>query len=366
MKRVKINAYEVGLLFENDKLKTVLTEGKYWVKNKVKVMVHSKLSQFKPVGGLDILLLNKELYALLDVFEVMEDEILLVKKNNILQSVMNKGVYAFWKEPIAYTFEQYSTSELEVPKAINKKMIQNSILVHQVNIVEVYAGEKALLYVNDKLEKILDAGVYLYWKNADVISAKKVDTRKQLLELAGQEILTADKANIRINFNVMFNVVDILKALEENKDYLKQLYNLIQIHVRSYIGQLTLDELLDTKDAIGNYIIKETADKVAELGVGLISAGIKDVILPGDIKEIMNQVLVAQKKAHANMITRKEETAATRSLLNTAKLMEDNEMLYKLKEMEYVEKISEKIGELTINGNGGVISQLKEIFTGKT
>lgn len=80
------------------------------------------------------------------------------------------------------------------------------------------------------------------------------------------------------------------------------------------------------------------------------------------MKDIMNQVLMAQKKAQANVITRREETASTRSLLNTAKLMEENEMLYKLKEMEYVEKIAEKIGEITLNGNGGMVKQLKEIF----
>ena len=88
----------------------------------------------------------------------------------------------------------------------------------------------------------------------------------------------------------------------------------------------------------------------------------RDVILTGDMKGIMNQVLIAQKQAQANVITRREETASTRSLLNTAKLMEDNEMLYKLKEMEYVEKIAEKIGEITVNGKDGMVKQLKEIF----
>jgi regulator of protease activity HflC (stomatin/prohibitin superfamily) len=94
-----------------------------------------------------------------------------------------------------------------------------------------------------------------------------------------------------------------------------------------------------------------------------MNCGMRDVILTGDMKEIMNQVLIAQKKAQANVITRREETASTRSLLNTAKLMEDNEMLFKLKEMEYVEKIAHKIGEITLSGNGNMVKQLKEIFS---
>jgi hypothetical protein len=76
-------------------------------------------------------------------------------------------------------------------------------------------------------------------------------------------------------------------------------------------------------------------------------------------------VLVAEKKAQANTIMRREETASTRSLLNTAKLMEENTMLWKLKEMEYVEKIADKVGEITVNGNGVLVEQLKQIFTPK-
>ena len=79
----------------------------------------------------------------------------------------------------------------------------------------------------------------------------------------------------------------------------------------------------------------------------------------------MNQVLVAEKKAQANTIMRREETASTRSLLNTARLMEDNAMLWKLKEMEYVEKIADKINSISVGGNGKLLEQLKDIFAPK-
>ena len=95
--------------------------------------------------------------------------------------------------------------------------------------------------------------------------------------------------------------------------------------------------------------------KIADLGLIVSDAGIRDVILPGDMKEIMNQVLVAEKKAQANSIMRREETASMRSMLNTAKLMEENETLWKLKEMEYVEKIADKIGSISVAGNGQII-----------
>ena len=132
--------------------------------------------------------------------------------------------------------------------------------------------------------------------------------------------------------------------------------------LRAYVGTYTLDELLENKSEIANAVFEDTKTAATKLGVKVLNCGMRDVILTGDMKDIMNQVLIAQKQAQANVITRREETASTRSLLNTAKLMEDNEMLYKLKEMEYVEKIAEKIGEITVNGKDGMVKQLKEIF----
>jgi regulator of protease activity HflC (stomatin/prohibitin superfamily) len=169
-----------------------------------------------------------------------------------------------------------------------------------------------------------------------------------------------------INFITQYHVVDTETALLKNKDFDKQLYFLVQLALREYIGSFTMDELLENKDAVAAFVKKTLDGKAESLGAEILDAGIRDIIFPGDIKEIMNQVLVAQKQAQANAITRREETASTRSLLNTAKLMEDNDMLFKLKEMEYVEKIADKIGEITVSGGGQVVDQLKDLFSAKT
>jgi regulator of protease activity HflC (stomatin/prohibitin superfamily) len=210
---------------------------------------------------------------------------------------------------------------------------------------------------------VLGTGVYYFWKTPTAISVAKVDTRLLQLEVSGQEMLTKDKAALRVNFYAQYKVVDIIKALIDSKDFEKQLYVLLQLALREYIGTLTLDELLEKKESIANYVMATVSGKAAELGVAIKDSGVKDIILPGEVKEIMNQVLVAQKKAQANIITRREETASTRSLLNTAKLMEDNEMLFKLKEMEYVEKIAEKINSITLSGGSMVVDQLRDIFS---
>ena len=58
------------------------------------------------------------------------------------------------------------------------------------------------------------------------------------------------------------------------------------------------------------------------------------------------------------MITRREEVASTRSLLNTAKLMEENKVLYRLKELEYLERICDRVGSISLSGAGSVLEQL--------
>ena len=89
---------------------------------------------------------------------------------------------------------------------------------------------------------------------------------------------------------------------------------------------------------------------------------VRDIILPGEIRDIMNTVLIAEKKAQANVIARREEVASTRSLLNTAKLMEENKTLYKLKELEYLERIFENVSTITVNGSGDILSQLASVL----
>ena len=118
----------------------------------------------------------------------------------------------------------------------------------------------------------------------------------------------------------------------------------MQMVLREYVGMQNLEQLLENKNEIAEFVLERIKKEEDKYGVEFIEAGIKDIILPGDIKEILNTVLIAEKSALANTIKRREETASTRSLLNTAKVMEENKTLYRLKEMEYIEKIVEKIG----------------------
>jgi hypothetical protein len=362
MKRVRINAGNVGLVFKNGDYQSVITQGIHWMGLNKMVLQYSMANAFNAPKELELLLKDENLKAMLHIIEVMDNELVLVFKNGRFSQVLKSGRYAFWKGLVEYEFTTVDLSKIYITEKIDKALFSNAELSKYIRVFEVAAFEKAVFIVDDVYVKTLESGTYRFWRNDTTIKIAKVDLRQLQLEVAGQELLTQDKAAIRINFDTQYKVIDIEKALLENKDFEKQLYVALQLALRAYVGTYTLDELLENKAQIAKAVFEDTKTAAAKLGVAVLNCGIRDVILTGEMKDIMNQVLVAQKKAQANVITRREETASTRSLLNTAKLMEENEMLYKLKEMEFVENIADKIGEITVSGNGGMVKQLKEIF----
>lgn len=365
MKRVRINAGKVGLVFKKGDYLRVITQGKHWLGFNQRVLMYDLANTFVAPIALELLLKDETLKAILDVVEVKDGELVLVYEKGNFKTVLTAGRYVYWKGLIEREFVRADLSKIYITEKIDKSLFSNYELSKYIRAFEVATYEKAVLLVDDVYTKTLDGGTYRFWRNDTTIKIAKADLRQLQLEISGQELLTKDKAAIRINFYTQYKVTDIEKALLENKDYEKQLYITMQLALRAYVGAYTLDELLERKDNIAEAVFEDVKASATKLGVNVLNCGIRDVILTGEMKEIMNQVLVAQKRAQANIITRREETASTRSLLNTAKLMEENDMLYKLKEMEYVEKIADKIGEITVAGNGNIVTQLKEIFSGK-
>jgi len=311
---------------------------------------------------LNILLQDEKLSVLLDVVDVKEEELVLQLENGLLKAVLTAGRYTFWKSVIRNEFIRVDISKPEIDATINKAWFNKAMLMNWVRTIEVLNYEKGLLYIDGKFIGELEPGIYYWWKNRVPVQVYRADMRQLQLEINGQEILTRDKAALRINAWAQYKLADIKQAMVLNKEYDKQLYVAFQLTLREFVAGYTFDELLEKKESLASIVLEQIKEKATGLGVEVLNFGIRDIILPGDVKEIMNQVLIADKKAQATAIMRREETASTRSLLNTAKLMEENAMLWKLKEMEYVEKIAEKISNINVSGNGMLVEQLKQLF----
>jgi len=127
------------------------------------------------------------------------------------------------------------------------------------------------------------------------------------------------------------------------------------------VGEQTHDRLLADKETVASALSTLVSDAAAAIGVKVLAVGIKDVILPGEMKALMNKVTEARKAAEAALITRREETAAMRSQANTARLIADSPSLLRLRELEALERIAATTNLQVLVGEKGVLEQISKI-----
>lgn len=363
MGRIRINVGKVGVVIRQGDYSRILEAGSHRIRMKEKVTLFDMSKLYTSTTDLAIMLRDENFINKVEIIDVADNEIALKYTRGNFDQVLAAGRYFYFKGLMDFTFQKIDLNDAESAKEIDKSVMKNLKMQAYRHEFKIESSEQGLLFVDGKYTRRLSKGLYFFMKGVTPVEVLKIDMRQIQLEVSGQEMLTKDKAALRINFQANYKVVDAEKALLDNKDFEKQLYTLLQLGLREFVGTLTLDELLEVKEKVGESVLQFVMQKSKRLGIEVLAAGIRDIILPGEVKEIMNKVLIAQKSAEANTILRREETAATRNLLNVAKLMDDNAMLFKLKEMEYIERITEKIGEVTVSNNGKVLDQLTNMFS---
>ncbi|MEW5963314.1 MAG: slipin family protein [Pseudomonadota bacterium] len=271
---------------------------------------------------------------------------------------------AFWK-----TLTQVDVERIDAASAIRveKRHLDkiNAAQVPAVVSAVVEAHEAGLLIVDGKLEERLPPGRHAFWAVGRVVRIAKVDLRPQPIEVTAQEILTKDRVGIRVTLTAFYKIVDPEKAVLSSPDIGGTLYRHVQFAIREAVATRTLDDILAARDTIDREVRAFVATRAVDLGAEIGEIGVKDVILPGDVRDLLNKVVEAERIAKANLIRRQEETAATRSLLNTARLMDDNPLLLRLKELEALEKLVEKVGRIDLHtgaGAGGFDALLQGLY----
>ncbi|RLT96871.1 slipin family protein [Ketobacter sp.] len=362
-KTVYIADNERGLLYRHDRLQGVLQPGrhrvsllggpirldKYDVSSVVFEHVRARflLNQHGP-------LLNEHLNSA----DMGDEQLGLVYRNNHLVDVIAPGAfYAYWK---GIEDVRIDVLDLKAGAAVSDSLL--GVLGRGANVelrqkaqslmlyVEVPEAQVGLMFLNGKFERELNPGHYGFWQLNRHIQVVNVDLRVQSAEVSGQEILTKDRVSLRINLSANYQVVNARQAALKVKDFTGFVYRELQFGLREVVGEKSLDDLLADKDALNNTIFNSALEKLSAYGIRLLSVGIKDIILPGDMKAILNQVVQAQKEAEANLIKRREETQAMRSLHNTARMMDNNPVLLRLKELESLERVVSRIGQINVYG----------------
>ena len=214
---------------------------------------------------------------------------------------------------------------------------------------QIASHEAGVLYLDGLQSGRLGPGRHAFWAANRAVRIVKHDLRPVTQDVVAQEILTKDRVTVRINLSAVTRVTDPEVLSRAVPDIAQHLHRLVQLAARAAVGGRTLDALLKERAGVDVELTALVRDRLGDIGLEVSDVQIKDIILPGDMRDLLNQVVEAEKAAEANLIRRREETAATRSLLNTARLMENHPTLMRLKELEAVERLTEKVSRIDVH-----------------
>lgn len=362
-----IRRHERGLHFRNGDFQRLLPAGEYrlwsklWAPGRDRVEVVDSLDVKFQHPLLDLLVADGTIRSAIEVVDLADGQRALVWKDDRLFEIVGPGRHAYWKTPHKLKVEVFDVESFRFEHPKLAAILQHKDALRFFDGVQVDSGEEVLLFRDGVLVETLPRGLHVFWKGAGKLAWKKIDRREQVADVAGQEIMTGDRVTLRVNLLVAYQVADPVKMATAVVDAAQALYREAQLALRAAVGARTLDALLADKEAIGSEVRSALSVRAEEFGVVVRGVGLRDIILPGDMKTLLNQVIAAQKEAEANLIKRREETASVRSQANTAKLLADNPQLARLKELEALQSILAGTKATFVFGQGDLAEQVRSL-----
>ena len=365
LKRIRIHSDEIGLYFQDGEFVGLLVGGRYWMFDplrKVRVQVVSQRDPWLVHPKLDLIVKSGALDGRAVVVDLKDHQRALVWIDGRFSHVLPPGLYAYWT-----TFRDVRVEVVEArqPRFAHPQLPQilRSPSVERVlEAVTVEPGHAGVVFLDGEYVETLSPGRYAFWKNVAQVKVVPIDLRETMLDVAGQEIMTSDKVTLRLNAAVTYRVVDPRLAVSVVDDARQTLYRETQLVLRAVVGVRELDAFLTEKDGVAAELEQLVRRRVKAFGLEVVSVGIRDVILPGDMKDLMNKVTEARKSAEANLIARREETAAMRSQANTARLLADNPLLMRLRELEGLEKVASTAKLNIVLGEKGLADKVVNLL----
>jgi regulator of protease activity HflC (stomatin/prohibitin superfamily) len=222
---------------------------------------------------------------------------------------------------------------------------------HEFIVTEGYAG---LLYHDGKLVETLVAGRHVRWgKNFRVAL---VDTRNTLLQVAGQEVLSADNVGVKLSIVLTTQIVDAAKSVQAADNHAAHVYSATQTAVRTVVAGVTLEALLTQRVAIGAQLRELIAPQAEAVGVQVHAVEVRDVMLPGELRKAFSEVLKAKQEGQAALERARGESASLRNLANAARVLEGNPALMNLRLIQSLTAAQNAGNTLVLGVPGGFVS----------
>lgn len=176
-----------------------------------------------------------------------------------------------------------------------------------------------LLYEDGAFVRLLNPGRHSFemgwwtkmWSRLQVQrEVKLIDMRERSLTIKGQEILTADKVAIRVSLLVYFRVQNAENAMHNVSSYEERIYEDVQLAARRFLASRDLDAILSDRNEISDAVRIDVSGAASSYGVEILRADVKDLVFPGNLREIMNQVLETERRAEAKLIEARKDAEA--------------------------------------------------------
>ncbi len=367
LNRTFVRRHEIGLVFQRGELVRVLEPGTHWLPGlfaglrQTRVQVVSTLQTYFKHPSLELLIEDARLRAKLHVLQLAENERVIVWRDGVIGLVLGPGLHALWREPREVLIEHFDTQDFELQHPQLTVLLGSQRVIDQVRVVQPANQYEALVFRDNELVQRVAKGRFVYWRDSSNVIVHQVDMRERTLDVGGQEIMTRDKVTLRVNLVLTYRVTDPVLAITGVTDYEQALYRAAQLALRAAIGMRTLDALLANKESTSDELLAVLAAQATGYGLAVAAVGLRDIVLPGEMKTILNQVIEAQKAAEANTVRRREETAAARSQANTAKLLAENPILARLKELELLQEVLAGTKATFVFGQGDVLGQVQSL-----
>ena len=363
--RLVLTENDRAVLVRKGRVVDLLGAGEHRIKRDDVVEAHTLTAAVFTSGNVDTLLRDAPDLVIKHLVEVRTaaTEVALIARDGRLMSAIGPDTRIhLWADAGPFDVIRHDVAaDVRVSGALAKRMVR-ARLVTLMTSVDVSEGHVGVMTLDGTDPTVLTPGVHTFWNVGPKVAVKLVDTRLRSHDVTGHEILTRDRVTLRVNLAADFRVVDPVTAVTKVRDFEDALHRALGLAFRRTLGALTLDALLADKVAVDEGAANAVRTEMAVLGVEVGAIALKDVILPGEMRDILTAVVAAEKEAEANVIRRREETNATRSLLNTAKVMAENPVMLRLKELEALEVIAGKVERLTVhNGTAGLLGDIARL-----
>ncbi len=188
-----------------------------------------------------------------------------------------------------------------------------------ISIRQINQYERGVKFMFGKYHKNMDPGWRLVFPI--IQTYQKIDLRTRAVDVPDQNAITKDNVPVNVNAVIYYKVSSADKAILEIESYQYAIMQYAQTTMRNVVGEVTLDELLASRDKVADRIEQLVEKVTTAWGIDVSSVELKDVKLPENMERTIAKQAEAEREKRAVIITSEGELAASQNMAQAAQIL---------------------------------------------